>query len=57
MDLWKRTGVSETEVREKIYLSYQLLLRVRQELEKVIQGGKLAEAEIVQLQKRKGLFR
>lgn len=57
--LWERTPIKDIDARESAYLCILLLGRLRQELDRVIQGGKVAEAEIIELEQRKkrGLFR
>lgn len=50
---WAATGVDQAAEREKLWLMLKLAERVRAHLEAVMQGGKLAQARLTEIERKR----
>ena len=46
LDAWKATSPLQTDVREKVWVAFQLVGKMREQLRTVVDGGKIAQAEL-----------
>jgi|SRR5215472_4683896 len=55
MDAWRRTGVTpqDTYARERLFQAINIVGKVREHLNRVIAGGKLAKKQIEEIELRK----
>ena len=51
--VWEATNTLDAETRERCFLSVKLLDRLKAEFVRVLQGGKLAALEIVELERER----
>ena len=56
MDAWKATGNNDAQARERLWMAFDIITRVQEQLQSVIGGGTLAQRELNDIAGKKKLF-
>lgn len=56
IETWRATGIHATNDREKLFIAINVVGKVRDHLNSVVQNGKLAKAELATLSEPKKRF-